>query len=242
MLKLKVPEKDLNFRISPRSVCALYLMLKLHFEGKYNVIKYNWKYGISQASFNVRRDKKFFEDIAYKYRIHELTYIFTSALLNKTDNWIGGMTSNDAINNYLKYDTMLKIYENEFIKELQFIFLYMKRENIKLSEVLKYNERRDSSRIIKMLDVQTIKYETFLILDSLFDIISKYDEVSESYEWFAYSTLLKAYRDILEIDIEKVVELFTKEVKLNLDVEIDKYKLLTTAIKNQKKFEEIINE
>lgn len=224
MLSIKVPE-DVNYSISPRSVCALYLMLKLHFSGKYDVIKYNWKYSISEASFNSRRDTRFFEKIAHKYMLHDLTYIFVSSLLNTSNNWIGGMTSEMAITEYRKYGTILKMYEREFRKEIEILILYCQREKIAFTEIIKYNKERDSSRLIKMLGRGIIKYETFLILDRFFNIIDNYDKVSNDYEWMGYSEILKAYRKLLLIDVDLYLGILETELKNKLDLNINTEKI-----------------
>lgn len=231
MLSLKVPEEE-NYRISPRSVCALYLMIKLHMSGKYDAIKYNWKYGISQASFNNRRDKRFFESIAYKYRLHELTYLFVSSFLMKKDDWIGGASSEQAGINYRQYDSLLRIYNKEFTKELEIIFMLCKRDNLKLTDIFKYDQNKGSSRIFELLKLGIIKYETFLILDRMFNFINVYDELSEDYEWMQYSAILRAYRKLLIIDMKMAVDIFATETSSKLGIEINREKLLNKAVLN----------
>lgn len=226
MLSLKVPTED-NFRTSPKSVCSLYLMLKLHFEGKRDAVKYNWTFGISDASFNKRRDKSFFEKIAYKYKIHELTYLFVSSLLSKTNDWIGGMTSEASVAQYRKYDSILKMYKREFTREMEIISLYCNRYEVDFKEVVAYNKKRDTSRLIDMLKKGIVKYETFIILDRFLNLIDNYDKVSDSYEWMELSKILKAYRKLLVIDdIDATVTLFINEMKRNFNININEEKIL----------------
>jgi len=226
MLSLKVPTED-NYRITPLSVCSLYLLIKLHFQGKYDAIKYNWKYGITNASFNSRRDKRFFERIAYKYTIHELTYLFVSSFLMDTNDWIGGVTSEQAGINYRKYDTLLRMYSKEFRKEVQIILALCVRDNLKLVDMFSYDKQKDTTRIFSLLKMGIIKYETFLILDRMLNLIERSDvDMSDNYEWLKYSTVLKAYRRLLIIDEGMSVDIFVDEVEDKLKTVLSKDKLL----------------
>lgn len=236
MLDIVVPTED-NFRISPKSVCALYLMLKLHFNGKYDVIKYNWKYGISDASFNARNDKRFFESIAYKYRIHELVRIFVNSLLSNNEGWIGGMTSSASIAEYRKYETLLMSYAREFKKETEILSLFCKRNGYKFSDLIKYNDTKKSSLIFKLLLNGSVKFETFIILDRIFNIIENYDKSfdKDDFEWNEYSVILKAYRKLLIIDDVMYVNVLSDVLKDKLNLNVNREKLIELSKINGEK-------
>lgn len=60
-MKFKTPfdSSDANSRLKPIAVYKLYLVMKNHFAGKYDAIKYKWEIKITEKAFEKRRDKYF---------------------------------------------------------------------------------------------------------------------------------------------------------------------------------------
>lgn len=80
----------------------IYLSLKLHFESpSYDAIKYGFKTRSRRTSYEKRKDKFFFERIAYKYKTPQRVIdYFTSNFLNGM-KWIGD-ANEEALNAYEK--------------------------------------------------------------------------------------------------------------------------------------------
>lgn len=206
MLNIRLPNTDLDDKlISPKSVCELYLMLKLHFNGKYDVVKYNWRYFMSEDAYNSRKDKRDFERLANKYKLRELVYLFVSNLVADESNWIRGMTDSEAINFYRTYVGRIETYSNEFVRNMRLVMKVCEMKSLTLPELFKYNSERETSPLLQMFYNSGVTYELMIALDSIFNIIDYYDKVSDSLEWEGYSNILKAYRKVLKVDIVKVM-------------------------------------
>lgn len=200
--------------INGKSVYLLYLMLKQHFNGKYDVVKYNWKMRISDAAYNKRRDKYFFEKMSEKYVLKELALIFISNLVANQDAWIGDISDSDAIIFYREYIGKLKRIKTQYTDDIKNIYYFSRKVDINsLGDIFEYNEKGESSYIFKLLQSNIISFETFMLLDSFMNIIDKHDERTNNLIWSNYSVKLNAYKKILDIDSDMARASFVDTVK-----------------------------
>ena len=211
MIRINMPP-DGNRHISGKSVYCLYIMLKNHFQGKYDVVKYNWRMRISDSAFNKRKDKYFFERLSEKYKLKELIYIFISNLVSNQDAWIGEISDADAIDFYRKYLIKLRSINDTFVEDIKNIYYFSKKSNKTLKEIIDYNSSTGTSYLFRLLQSQIITSETFIILDSFLDIINKYDTDMDNIIWNNYSIKFNAYKKILKIDKETAKTLFKTTV------------------------------
>ncbi|ARW57668.1 DNA helicase loader [Kosakonia phage Kc304] len=213
MITIRMPPNGTRF-INGKSVYQLYLMLKNHFNGRYDVIKYNWTMRISDAAYNKRRDKYFFEKLADKHNLKELTLIFMSNLVANQDAWIGDISDADALVFYREYIGKLKRVKTVFEDDIKNMYYFAKKVETKsLNELFEYNKNVSSSYIFKLLQSNVISFETFILLDSFLNIIDKHDELSTDLVWSNYSVKLKAYKKILNIDALEAKKLFIQTIK-----------------------------
>ncbi|AWD90409.1 DNA helicase loader [Erwinia phage Cronus] len=213
MIKLRMPPNNARY-VNGKSVYMLYLMMKNHFNGKYDVIKYHWTMRVSDAAYQKRRDKYFFEKLSEKYMLKELTLIFMSNLVANQDAWIGDISDADALVFYREYIGRLKRIRTQFEDDIKNIYYFSKRIETKtLSEIFEYNSKGDSSYIFKLLQSNIISFETFILLDSFLNIIDKHDKATNNLVWSNYSTKLSAYRKILDVDSSAAKQLFIDTVK-----------------------------
>lgn len=213
MIKLRMPPNGGRY-IDGKSVYKLYLMLKNHFNGRYDVVKYNWCMRVSDKAYDKRRDKYFFKKLSEKYTLKELTLIFISNLVANQDAWIGEISDADALVFYREYIGKLKLIKSNFEEDVRNIYYFSKKVEVKsLNELFEYNDKVNSSYIFKLLQSNIISFETFIILDSFLDIINKHDNATNNLVWSNYSTKLHAYRKILNVDREEAKQLFIKTVK-----------------------------
>lgn len=200
--------------IDGKSVYKLYLMIKQHMNGKYDVIKYNWCMRVSDNAYQKRRDKYFFEKLAEKYKLKELTLIFMSNLVANQDAWIGDISDADALVFYREYVGRLKQMKSKFEEDVRNIYYFSKKVEVEaLKDIFEYNPKVQSSYIFKLLQSNIISFETFILLDSFLNIIDKHDELTDNLVWYNYSTKLKAYRKILNITAQEAKHVFIETVK-----------------------------
>lgn len=208
MIQLRMPPNNARY-VNGKSVWLLYLMLKQHFAGRYDVIKYNWVMRVSDKAYQKRRDKYFFEKLSEKYTLKELTLIFMSNLVANQDAWIGDISDADALVFYREYIGKLKIIRNTFEDDVKNIYYFAKKVEVtSLSEIFDYNKKVSSSYIFKLLQSNVISFETFIMLDSFLGLIDKHDSADKNIVWESYSTRLKAYRKLLVVDHKEAKKLF----------------------------------
>lgn len=213
MIKIRMPANN-NRMVNGKSVYTLYLAIKQHFNGRYDVVKYNWVMRVSDGAYQKRRDKYFFEKLSDKYTLKELTLIFMSNLVANQDAWIGDISDADALVFYREYIGRLKRIKQVFEDDIKNIYYFSKKVEVKaLSEIFEYNTKVNSSYIFKLLQSNVISFETFLLLDSFLGIVDKHNEATNDLVWSKYSTKLEAYRKILIIDKELARKTFIETIK-----------------------------
>lgn len=213
MIKIRMPANN-NRMVNGKSVYTLYLAIKQHFNGRYDVVKYNWVMRVSDAAYQKRRDKYFFEKLSDKYTLKELTLIFMSNLVANQDAWIGDISDADALVFYREYIGRLKRIKEQFKDDIKNIYYFSQKVEVKaLSEIFEYNNKVQSSYIFKLLQSNVISFETFILLDSFLDIINKHDDQTNDLVWSKYSTKLNAYKKILIINSAEARKLFIETVK-----------------------------
>lgn len=199
--------------VNGKSVFMLYLMMKNHFNGKYDVIKYHWTMRISDQAYNKRRDKYFFEKLSEKHMLKELTLIFMSNLVANQDAWIGDISDADAMVFYREYIGRLKRMKTQYEDDIKNIYYFSQKVGESLSGIFEYNIKGDSSYIFKLLQSNVISFETFILLDSFLNIIDKHDNSTNNLVWSNYSTKLNAYKKILDVDADEAKRVFMEVIK-----------------------------
>lgn len=199
--------------INGKSVYLLYLMMKQHFNGKYDVIKYHWTMRISDQAYNKRRDKYFFEKLSEKHMLKELTLIFMSNLVANQDAWIGDISDADAMVFYREYIGRLKRMKTQYEDDIKNIYYFSQKVGESLSGIFEYNIKGDSSYIFKLLQSNVISFETFILLDSFLNIINKHDDSTNNLVWSNFSTKLNAYKKILDVDANEAKRVFMEVIK-----------------------------
>ena len=79
----------------------LYNALKLHFESKYDAVKYNYKTSVTPNSFFKRKDKYFFAKLAKTHGKH-LKAFYISQFING-QKYVGDMMDAEAEQYYVNY-------------------------------------------------------------------------------------------------------------------------------------------
>lgn len=219
-MRFKAPfaDSEANSRLVPLSVYKLYLAMKTHFQGRFDVLQYNWQIKVSENAFNKRKDIYFFVKLAQRFTFKEIYFIFLSNFVANPDFWVGDVDE-DSIVFYRQYIGKLQRLDNVFVDDVKNVYEFAKMKEIPVSLVFKYSEKSSTSYISKLVLSNVISYESFLIFDSFLGIINKHDQVADDIIWSDFSIKLKAYRkifDLTEKDIIKYRNLMKQTlIKLN---------------------------
>ncbi|QJT71720.1 DNA helicase loader [Shewanella phage Thanatos-1] len=212
MISLMLPPEP-SRHVSPKSVFMLYIELKQHLLGKYDVVKYQWRINISDNAYQKRKDKYFFERLSKLYTLKELTILFVSNLVGNQDAWIGEISDSDALVFYREYIGKFQNIKDVYISDIKNIVYFSKKVECNLGQIFEFNEKNNSSYIFRLLQSNVISYETFMLLDSFMDIINKHDEITDDLIWMTHSTKLNSYRTLLKIDKNIAKSIFIDTIK-----------------------------
>lgn len=190
----------------------LYLILVNAFKKGYDPVKYSWKIRVQQNSFEKRKDKYFFEKIQKGFDIFEQQKIFMVNLLANQDQWIGDMLNQDSIMFYRKYMSRFNDLSILFKEDLQNLILFCKSKGRMFKSLFLIEDNKEPM-IFKLLQNDSIQYETFILLDSYFNIIEMLDE-SKNFIWDQYSVRIKAYKNLFVIDKLEVIKILKESLKL----------------------------
>lgn len=213
MIALRYPPRPDRF-ISAKGAFMLYLMMKQHMAGKYDIIKYSWNMKVTDAAFNKRRDKYFFDKMSDKFHLKDLTEIFLATFLENSNGWAGDLVSEDAMAAHRellgRYIRFTEIYR----EDLKNLVYFSNKVNVPIGKLLEYNEKQQTSPIFKLLQSGLIKTETFLVIDSFLGIIDKIDEkMSADIIWQNWHTKLVNYRKLVVINNDIAKAKFIQHVK-----------------------------
>ena len=190
----------------------LYLILVNAFKKGYDPVKYSWKIRVQQNSFEKRKDKYFFEKIQKSFDIFEQQKIFMVNLLANQDQWIGDMLNQDQIMFYRKYMSRFNDLSILFKEDLQNLILFCKSKGRMFKSLFLIEDNKEPM-IFKLLQNDSIQYETFILLDSYFNIIEMLDD-SKNFIWDQYSVRIKAYKNLFVIDKLEVIKILKESLKL----------------------------
>lgn len=212
LLELKNPPND-GIKINPKSVYMLYIMLKRHFSGTYDCIKYNWKIRVSDSAFSKRRDRYFFERLSSKYTLGELYKMFISNLISNPDAWVGEISGADALQFYRERMGKIDRASYQYKEDIENLVYFCKSKNITFSQL--FDCSKGQPIVFKLLQQESIETETFILLDSVLKFMHNMNQsLSDDIVWIEYRKRIEGYQKLLEIDSEKaksiLMEVFKK--------------------------------
>lgn len=213
MIALRYPPRPDRF-ISAKGAFMLYLMMKQHMAGKYDIIKYSWNMKVTDAAFNKRRDKYFFDKMSDKFHLKDLTEIFLATFLENSNGWAGDLVSEDAMAAHRELLGRYIRFSEIYREDLKNLVYFSNKVNVPIGKLLDYNEKQQTSPIFKLLQSGLIKTETFLVIDSFLGIIDKIDEkMSADIIWQNWHTKLVNYRKLVVINNDIAKAKFIQHVK-----------------------------
>jgi hypothetical protein len=142
----------------------IYQSLKLHFTTDYNAVKYNFKTGTKQATFEKRRDRYFFEKLSRKFNAETLIDYFTANLIENPNVWIGDV--NDKVyNDYVARQDKLTYMMNQDMKT-------MSNKGYSFNELCTTSDDLSSNPLLEALRGGEISTESVVMVDILVNFLS----------------------------------------------------------------------
>ncbi len=179
-------------------VYQTYLAFKNHFSKEtYDFFKYHGKVSASQAGFNKRKDKYFFERMSRKRSDSEVRNFFLANFSQSSDPsklWIGEIIKTGEVI-YKSWFDKQKTLTNTFRAESE-VFLSHNFNNI-------FKIKGSSHPGILKKHIQgAISIETMVILDSILQFSHDYDEKLFDPVWETVSLKIRKYKPFLNIDVK----------------------------------------
>lgn len=147
---------------------GLYMPVKLHFTGNYDIFKYNGG-GIntSEESFNIRRDRNRFELYGAKLKSHKTAGYFCVANFVRNDNpdWFYHVTYDEADAVYMKWLKYRQSYAYMFGEDLKTILDTIKKTGVEFESVTRHTKSGRKPPLSQMLTMGYIQPETVLLID-----------------------------------------------------------------------------
>lgn len=191
------PEPTRN--VSGMSVYKLYLMVKGHFNGKYDIIKYQWKFNVTTKAYEKRRDKYFFERLSKKYSLGELYRILVSNMIANPNAWVGDISGADALQFYREHSGKLEKASYLYKEDLENLLYFCEKKGIMFKDL--FDCSKGHPLIFKMLQQELVSYETFLLIDSAGKFIHKFNaEMADDIVWIEYRKRIDGYGKILNLN------------------------------------------
>ena len=180
----------------------LYNALKLHFESKYDAVKYNFKTSVTPNSFYKRKDKYFFAKLAKKYN-GNLKDFYISQFIN-AEKYIGDMMDSEAEQNYMKYKKIQESIHRTFEVDINSLDGYD-------IESLLSSEDGQHPTIIKLWMQEEVTLETVVILNSILGFISREDsKIKDTIIWPDQKRLIEKYTPFVKFNPNKVKDICRK--------------------------------
>lgn len=199
-MSLKLPPNP-SMKVDGFSVYKLYLMMKGHFSGRYDCIKFNWKMNVSPKTYEKRRDKYFFERMATKHNLGELYRIFVANMLSNADAWVGEISTVDALQFYRQH--MGKIERASYIFKEDVDNLHFFCENKGIQFVSLFDCSKGQPLIFKMVQQEVISYESFILIDAALSnkVIGRMNaQLNDDIVWHDYRSRIEGYKKLLDIN------------------------------------------
>ena len=186
-------------KVDGYSVYKLYLMVKGHFGGRYDCIKYNWSMRISPKTYEKRRDKYFFERMSTKYNLGELYRIFVANMLANSDAWVGEISGADALQFYRSHMGKLERASYIFKEDIENLVDFCNKKSIVFKTL--FDCSKGQPLVFKMLQQEIISYETFLCINSASNFINKFNaSMVDDIVWIEYRKRIEGYQKLLDIN------------------------------------------
>tara|TARA_B100001123_G_scaffold1045_1_gene1438 strand:+ start:387 stop:1001 length:615 start_codon:yes stop_codon:yes gene_type:complete len=200
------------YQVTPYEVYQKYLSLKQHFNKKnYDYFKFQGKVRANESSFEKRKDKHHFIRLSKIYKDEELTKFFVSNFVKSKDLWVGNATSPEGRSNYIAWKTKIQSLPYVFENELEEMF----DENENFNDIFNVEDGQHPP-IVRHVFGEEVSLETFIVLDSILNFTSKFNEkIEETVIWPELYSMINNYAPFVVVNKQKYVDILKKQVELH---------------------------
>lgn len=194
----------MSMALEPFDAYRFYNALKLHFAGKYDAVKYQYKTSANPKSFWKRRDKFFFAKIAKKFNDpHDLINYYVAHFI-EDGGWVGDMIGREEV-----YTQWLKVQES--------LGYYFEQDLIKLEDKCEVFDELFAMKenqyplIVQEYLAGEINLETLAIFENLFGVMNKLDaQITDTIVWPDIKLKVQKYAPFVKMDQKKVKKIVMK--------------------------------
>ena len=200
------------YQVTPYEVYQKYLSLKQHFNKKeYDYFKFHGKVRASESSFEKRKDKHHFIRLSKIYKDEELTKFLVSNFVKGREMWVGNVTSPEGRSNYIAWKTKIQSLPYVFENEIGAMF----DENVNFNVIFKVEDGQHPP-IVRHVFGEEVSLETFIVLDSILNFTSKFNEsIEETVIWPELYSMCNNYAPFVVVNKQKYVDILRKQVELH---------------------------
>ena len=200
------------YQVTPYEVYQKYLSLKQHFNKKgYDYFKFQGKVRANESSFEKRKDKHHFIRLSKIYKDEELTKFFVSNFVVTKDLWVGNATSAEGRQNYIAWKAKIQSLPYVFENELEEMF----DENENFNDIFNVEDGQHPP-IVRHVFGEEVSLETFIVLDSILNFTSKFNEkIEETVIWPELYSMCNNYAPFVVVNKQKYVDILKKQVELH---------------------------
>ena len=200
------------YQVTPYEVYQKYLSLKQHFNKKdYDYFKFQGRVRANESSFEKRKDKHHFIRLSKIYKDEELTKFFVSNFVVTKDLWVGNATSAEGRQNYIAWKAKIQSLPYIFENELEEMF----DENENFNDIFNVEDGQHPP-IVRHVFGNEVSLETFVVLDSILNFSSKFNEnIEETVIWPELYSMCNNYAPFVVVNKQKYVDILKKQVELH---------------------------
>ena len=200
------------YQVTPYEVYQKYLSLKQHFNKKdYDYFKFQGRVRANESSFEKRKDKHHFIRLSKIYKDEELTKFFVSNFVVTKDLWVGNATSAEGRQNYIAWKAKIQSLPYVFENEVEVMF----DENETFNDIFNVEDGQHPP-IVRHVFGNEVSLETFVVLDSILNFTSKFNEnIEESVIWPELYSMCNNYAPFVVVNKQKYVDILKKQVELH---------------------------
>ena len=200
------------YQVTPYEVYQKYLSLKQHFNKKdYDYFKFQGRVRANESSFEKRKDKHHFIRLSKIYKDEELTKFFVSNFVVTKDLWVGNATSAEGRQNYIAWKAKIQSLPYLFENELEEMF----DENENFNDIFNVEDGQHPP-IVRHVFGNEVSLETFVVLDSILNFTSKFNEnIEETVIWPELYSMCNNYAPFVVVNKQKYVDILKKQVELH---------------------------
>ena len=178
----------------------IYIAVKNHFTlDSYDYFKYNKKTNVSYDSFLKRKDKIFFAKLG-KRKEEYLEDFLVANFFHDPKIWVGELLSEESEARYKDWKKRQESLTYVFKNEVSFLEGLNKDELEAWFKV----EHGDHPKIVKRYLRGEISLDSLVILNSILNFISKFDQQISDPIYKEVSKLCKKYQPFLKFDLQKM--------------------------------------